>query len=318
MGGFLLDGKRQEYFWMDPRDLTIAGIDTDDGPEHRHYDPRIATYWDAKKKKALIDDATVANYRLVGVRDPVEVDVEVIKQADGTIKKIAWVVDGRRRTLGARIANDQIADEKGKEPPLRVKVIAERNMDEKLADLVKVSKNRFRQNDSVMMSAEQAQRLKARGHSKIEIAGAMGVDDQTVDMYLAVTGLDARVRKAIDDEKISPTAAAKLAGLTKDEQNETLQKLIAEAEANGETRVSVRTARAAAKSKKRGKEHVAVPARGILRKVVENKEATDILSEDFIRGVRFAIGDLKSSSVKGLTDLVHQAAPKKRAAAAAE
>lgn len=324
MGGFLLDGKRQEYFWMDPRELTIAGIDTDDGPEHRHYDPRIVTYWDAKKKKSLIDDATIANYRLVGVRDAVEVDVEVVKTKgeDGKeiIKKIAWVVDGRRRTLGARVANEQIEKENGKsgeEPLLRVKVMAERNMDEKLADLVKVSKNRFRQNDSVMMSAEQAQRLKARGHTKTEIAAAMGVDDQTVDMYLAVTGLDARVRKAIDDERISPSAAAKLAGLTKEEQNETLQKLLAEAAETGEKRVTVRSARAAAKSKKRGKDHVAVPPRRVLRRaIVDNKEAVEILSEDFIRGVRFAIGDLKSSSVKGLTDLVHQASPKKRAAAA--
>ena len=82
-------------------------------------------------------------------------------------------------------------------------------------------------------------------------------------------------------------------------------------------RVTVRSARAAAKSKKRGKDHVAVPPRRVLRRaIVDNKEAVEILSEDFIRGVRFAIGDLKSSSVKGLTDLVHQASPKKRAAAA--
>lgn len=318
MGGHLLQGfevSRAEYFWVDPNDLSIAGIDKGD-ESHRHYDPRMREYYDFKKKKSLIDDATIANYRLIGVRDPVEVDVEIVNRQTG--ERILWVVDGRRRVLGARMANLLI--DGTKEKLLRVKVTAEKNMDEKVADLVQVSKNRFRLNDSVMMSAEQAVRLKTRGCSQVEIAVAMGVDAQTVAMYLQVVGLDARVRKMIEDDDLSPTAAAKFAGLTKDEQYDAAKKALAEAHEAGETRVTVKKAAAHAKGKKRGADGAAdvVPPRRILRRVVENDEAGKILSDDFMRGIRFAIGDLKPSAVKGLTDLVHQAMPKKRSEKAAE
>ena len=44
------------------------------------------------------------------------------------------------------------------------------------------------------------------------------------------------------------------------------------------------------------------PQRRVLRRVVEN--GAEVLSEEFLMGVRFAIGDLNPKSVKGLTALM--------------
>jgi len=282
----LLDGKRGNLFWMDPDDLVIIGIDTKDGPEHRLWDERV---------KLPIDEALVENLLALGVREPILVEVDGGKPV---------VVDGRRRVIHARAANKRISD---KRALLRIPVVGAKGTEEDKLDLLSVSLNEQRLNDTIMTRAAKAARMQERGHTPDEIGNAFGVNVQTVNMWLAIAGLAAPVRKAIDAGTVAPTAAAKLAKLSKEEQVEALEALVAE---GGKVTVGRTTAAANNKRKKNGKsDAVAAPPRRALRRVVERWESTDEgeeISEDFIRGVRFAIGELAPASVAGLTALMRK------------
>ncbi len=286
MGGQLLDGKRESLFRVDPATLTIIGVDTDDGPEHQLWDERV---------RLPLDKNMVANIMALGVREPV---VVVVQGKDKS--RIAAVVDGRRRVLHAREANKRLV-EKG-EPPLQIPVIAEKGMSEQEQTLLSASLNEIRLDDGIMTKAAKAARMKARGSSAQEIALAFGVNNQTVDLWLNINGLTDVVKKAVADGRLKPTAAGQLASLTPEKQKETLAELLAEA-ANGE-KPTVDRVKGKVKSKKNGgmTPVVDVPQRRVLRRVVEN--GAEVLSEEFLMGVRFAIGDLNPKSVKGLTALM--------------
>lgn len=288
MSGTLLDGPRGSLFNMDPNELTIIGLDTKDGPEHVLWDERI---------KLPLDEAMVLNIMAHGVREPVI--VSVTREGD---KKIAAVVDGRRRVMHAREANRRLAKEGDK--IVRVPVIGERDMSERDMSFLSASLNEIRLDDPGMVKVAKASRMKARGYTISEIAVSFGVDPQTVSMWLGVNGLSDATKRAITKGDITMTAASKLAGLAPDKQKEALEELMAEA-ANGQKPTAV-AAKAKAKSKKRGVEVNQPPTRRALRRVVDN--GAEVLSEDFLAGVRFAMGDLSPKSIKGLTALMEKPA----------
>jgi ParB family chromosome partitioning protein len=304
-GGQLLDGKRESLFRVDPETLTIIGLDTKDGSEHPLWDERI---------KLPLDEAMILNIMALGVREP----VVVVVQGRGE-DKLAAVVDGRRRVMHAREANRRLAA-RG-EPKTQVPVIAEKGMSESEQMLLSASLNEIRLDDPVMTKAAKAARMKARGSSIQDIALSFGVDGQTITLWVSINGLTDVVKKAINDGRLRPTAAGALAGLTPEKQKETLTELLAESAVSGK-KPTVDQVKGRVKAKKSGVDGSPpseVPQRRVLRRVVEN--GTEVLSEDFLKGVRFAIGELNPKTVKGLTALMEKkpaAAEKKPAADAAE
>lgn len=287
MGTQLLDGKRETLFRVDPATLTIVGIDTDDGSEHQLWDERI---------NLPIDESMVLNIMALGVREP----VVVVVQGKGD-KRVAAVVDGRQRVRHAREANLRLA--KRGEPTLQIPVIAEKGMSDQEQTLLSASLNEQRQDDPVMTKAAKAARMKARGSSFQEIALAFGVTDQTVGLWLNINSLTDTVKKAISDGRLTPTAAGQLAGLTPEEQKTALAELLEEAAASGK-KPTVENAKDKVKAKKNGGTvTVTAPKRRVLRRVVEN--GAEVLSEDFLAGVRFAIGELNPKTIKGLTAIMN-------------
>jgi ParB family chromosome partitioning protein len=275
-------------FHVDPNTLTIIGLDTKDGPEHLLWDERT---------KLPIDEAMVVNIMAVGVRVPISVSVHGSGES-----KSALVVDGRQRVRHAREANKRLA-QLG-EPLIRVPVVAEKGMNERLQDILAISLNAIRQDDPVMVKSAKASRMKDRGHSADEIALAFGVTAQTVMLWLAINGLTGVVKKAISDGKIRPTAAGKLSTLTPEEQKTALAELLAESDATGQ-KLTVEAADAKSKSKRKAdsaEDATVAPKRRVLRRVIET--GGEVLSEEFIAGVRYAIGDLSPKSIKGLTALL--------------
>jgi ParB family chromosome partitioning protein len=288
MGGQLLEGKRESMFRVDPETLTIIGVDTDDGPEHQLWDERT---------KLPLDDAMVKNIMALGVREPVIIVVE----GKGNERR-ALVVDGRRRVMHIREANKRLS--KRGEPKLDCPVVAEKGMSEGEQTMLAASLNEIRMEDPVMVKAAKAARMKARGATYQDIALAFGVETQTVALWVNINGLADPVKKAVADGRLKPTAAGALAGLTPEKQKETLAELLADAAAG--VKPTVNRAKNRAKGKKAGAgggdPPVEAPQRRVLRRVVKGGEK--LLSEDFIRGIRFAIGDLNPSSIKGLTALM--------------
>ena len=101
---------------------------------------------------------------------------------------------------------------------------------------------------------------------------------------------------------ITPTAAGQVASMPREEQPEALKKLLAEARLRGEKKVKVKDAMAAATSQKNGGDARPAPGKRVLMRVVKN--GAEVLSDDFLRGVRFAMGDLDPKSISGLVGLM--------------
>jgi ParB-like chromosome segregation protein Spo0J len=278
-------------FRVDPNTLTIIGLDTDDGPEHQLWDERI---------NDPLNESMIKNIMALGVIEPIIVVVE----GAGDSRR-AVVVDGRGRTRHAREAN-RLLKERG-EPGLVVPVVAEKGMSEKDQQLFAVSLNEIRRDDPVMVKAAKAARMKQRGSSSQDIALAFGVDPQTVSLWLSINGLSDDVKEAINAGWLGPTAAGQLASLTPSEQKETLAGLKA-ARDSGE-KLTVANVRGQVKTKKGSKKnngaeaHAPAPGRRVLRRVIEN--GGEVLSEDFLQGIRFAIGELSPKTIKGLTALMN-------------
>jgi transposase-like protein len=139
-----------------------------------------------------------------------------------------------------------------------------------------------------------------RGYNKAEVANAFGVTDQTIGQWSKIVGMAAPVRNAIESGQVSATAAAKLADLAKEEQVKELERLVAE----GGGKVTVSKAAGAARRRKNGNSNDA-PSRRVIRKVVEATKSEDCeLPEDFVRGLRWVLGDLDPAAVKGLSALI--------------
>lgn len=305
MGGQLIEGKRDNLYLVDPDDVTIIGIDTNDGPEHYLYDERV---------KLPLDEAMVLNVMALGVREPVSVTVD----GKGDKKRIL-VVDGRRRVMHARAANKRL--KKDGEPLVMLPVWPGKGLDEEKTMAIAVSLNEIRVQDPVMIKAAKAARMKARNHSNADIARAFGMDEQTIWTWLRIETLSPAVKRAINGGipgvVVTPTAAAKLADLPKDEQESALKQLIEEARAEGSQTVTVGKAGAVARAKRTGDEVKLTPSRRTLRYVTEHGKEHK-LSDEFLAGIRFAIGELNPKTISGLVSLMRESQPNKKKERAAK
>lgn len=215
-----LDGKRLNAFGMDPMALTVVGYDTDDGPDHPLWDERI---------NLPIEEAMVLNIMAIGVKET----VTVRKNGDEV-----EVVDGRRRVLHARVANERLK-ERGDEP-LLVPCMPMRGSDE-LVETCLVSLNEIRLQDDMTTKVKKAERMFQRNGGDIgKIAVAFGVTTTQVRNWLKVAELSEPVQKAISEGKVSPTAALKLHGKTAAQQKEAIKKAI-ESKPEKKKRVSAKS-----------------------------------------------------------------------------
>jgi ParB family chromosome partitioning protein len=258
---------------MSPDDLVIVGLDGDDPTDTKAlFDERI---------HLPLDGGMVKNIMVYGVLEPVLVT---------KIGDVAYVVDGRQRVRCAREANIRLERE-GKEP-VRVPVMVKRGGEATLFG-ISLSANENRQDDGPLAKATKCQRYLDMGRSEAEAAVAFGVTKKTIGMWLRLLELDPKVRKAVEAQKLSPTAASHLANLSPEKQRETLAKLLA----NGKPTVAAaKTAR-----KTNGAATHSRPTRQMIRRVIETKGD---LREDFLLGVRWAAGDLDSTAVRGLVGIL--------------
>lgn len=198
---------RANMLLIAPEDLVIVGLDTSDGPEHPLYDERI---------KLPIDKFMVQNVKTFGVKEPI----------------LAWkqgskylVAAGRQRTRWGREANKLLSA--GGEAPLKVRVILEKG-DEKEIIGISVLENEVRKDDDMLAKARKAQKLLNRGYSTKEAAGVFGVSVPSFNIWLKVLELHPDVQKAVDEKKITASAALQLRELPQEKQPEALKEVLDE------------------------------------------------------------------------------------------
>jgi ParB/RepB/Spo0J family partition protein len=208
------DAARGSHFKLRPDQCTIVGLDTEDGPEHPLWDKRV---------RLPIDPGMVASIKARGVIQPIRVAVE-----DG----VYYVVAGRQRVRSARVACEQGAE-------VLIPAIADKMGDvERHAEIATIE-NAIRRDDSALDKAAEAQRALDREVPIAHVAMRFGVTVATIQNWIALLGLAAPVKKAIEAGTIAPTAAAKLADLPKADQVAALELAV---QASPGKRVSVKSA----------------------------------------------------------------------------
>lgn len=232
-GGQKVDAPRGTYFKVNPRKLTVIGIDTKDGPEHPLYDARI---------ELPIDPLFVKSIKTRGVQ-------EVIKATKIGDKLVVW--SGRRRTIHARVAMDEL-EKSGDMKPDEFAVPVIVTTDEAGALWSKgLTANRHRLDDGVLASARAAQKAIDLGGTIESVATDMGVSDQTIRNWQQLLGLAPAVIKAVEAGTLGTTAALMLAPLAPDKQVEQLKEL-AQDKAEG-AKITVASTRAKVNSKRAGR-----------------------------------------------------------------
>lgn len=182
---------------IDPKEVTIIGLDTKDGPEHPLYQDRI---------HLPITPEFVANIDTFGVKQNV-----LLWRQEGKL----IVVFGRQRTRAARVVNeDRIA--KGM-APLKIPYIVARG---DIKDMVSYMtlENEARVDDTPKVKGMQAQRMLDMGFSVEEIATRYACSPQTINNYLKLLEATPEIQAAVESGTISATKGVAASRLPKEEQ----------------------------------------------------------------------------------------------------
>jgi ParB family chromosome partitioning protein len=274
------DGKRLNAFAVDPGKLTIVGYDTDDGPEHPLYDKRV---------KLPVDENLAKDMLLNGFRGAIEV------RRNGDKLEVVF---GRQRVKAARKVNEW-AKERNLEPVL-VSCFVKKGTDAAMFG-VRIGENIHRKGLGLLDMADELRRYLDMGRTEEDAAVTFGMTKTNVKNLMRLNDLDGQVRKAVEDEELSPSAAAALAELSREEQREELIKLLAAA-ARGE-KPTRKAAKKAVNKRTTGAEKTAPPKRQITLLLKLDKKNGGVLNADVVRGILWALGDIGSASIKGMRDL---------------
>lgn len=249
MGKSAIDNaKRGNYFMCEPARLVVIGIDTPDGVDHPLYD--------VTEHHRVLDAAMVANIRTYGVIQP----ITVRKEGDQLI-----VVAGRRRVLHAREAAK--LQKKAGEVQVLVPCLVERDTDDVLMGIMNSENEHRRAGDSIQRKASRAARQLRLGSDEDQVCVTFGIAKNTLRNWMRLLEADRAVLKAVDDGKMSESAAAKIAALPRPKQREAAELVVAEAGKAGKGKVSQQAARAAVNLASGRAENVGLNSRRVLKRV---------------------------------------------------
>lgn len=288
MGKQAFDSAREQIWLLDPDELSICGIDTDDGLEHPLVNHRVL-----KMKVDGFDEAMVRSVMEHGVLEPI-----VVRKNGDHVE----VVIGRNRTLATREANRRLRASGG-EPICIRSMLRKDNEGKKLTGAIE-AENNVRRGDDPLTKARNALRAIDRGKSRKEVAVDFGVSVEVLDNLLKLPELSEKMQLAVEQGVITATAAATYSDLSHENQ----EKILDEAAKLGVV-LTVPEARRQKKArsdakKGDGSKTVAIRGKGVavgvLRKVAEDEEFVASLGEEARNVLRWVIGDVTHRGVTGL------------------
>ncbi len=196
---------------FDPMALAIMGgadalperergpLDTATDKAHPLYDERLKTL--------KLTPEWILNIKSRGVKE-----FPSVVMIDGT----PFVLNGRQRVRGARVANMQLLEEKATPLQITCNVVAKLDDMDMLRDMIALN---VHQDDAVHIKIAKCQRLIARGASVEEAAMLFATRPATIKAWLQYdeTAIP-EVKKAVASGKIPQTTGAEIARLPKEKQ----------------------------------------------------------------------------------------------------
>lgn len=207
-----------------PCDVTIIGIDTEDGPSH--------PLFDGSSNDSTPSEADVRFTMKHGVMQPVKC------KRDGNRLVVVY---GRGRTRQLRIANERLVASGGTPWKLPVEIV--RGDEVKLLEL-KIGENHHRRTLDPMATARDALALSEKLPLEA-VADTFGVSLSQIKNILKYNDFAPAVAKAVTRGKLSATAASQLTDLSAEEQEAKLTELLE----SGEKPTVERAAKKARESK---------------------------------------------------------------------
>lgn len=265
-------------FKLDPDEVIVIGLDTDDGPEHPRYDERI---------NLPLREETVLNFMVIGVHTPI-----VVCKTDLGIE----VDDGRRRVMHAREANKRLRA-LGEEP--LVLLALPKRGDDAFHQTLGVVLNEHREDDGILQKIAKAKRLYDRlggdQDALHKVADSFGVSANAVKGWLKIDELPAAVKNAVKSGVLSAHAASQLHGLDKDERDEKLEELKKAHAATGRRATASQAAKGTknAKPKRPSGKRLAVLADTLTEYIDEEikEDKGETYYDGILLGLKLALGD---------------------------
>ncbi len=224
--------KRTDAFTCRPEHLIIIGLDTTDTVEHHLWDERAFL---------PLSQETINNFLKIGVKEAVIVTLENPTDLDLTDEALARlsgetegipkhmgdvvgvIIDGRRRTLHSRAANDHLRENDA--PTLYIPVDVDEGSEETDLLLMSMTLNNHREDDDPITMARKGKALYDRnGKDKKEVCDALKMAWPRVKRYFRLLQKGSlEVKAAVRTGEVGATAAIEFAErLPKKHQDEVL------------------------------------------------------------------------------------------------
>ncbi len=297
----------KEILMVPPEDLIVIGVDCfgklDDDGNPRPHRKGEHSMWKASINEA-IDQMTVETMKLPGIGI---IEAVQARRIDGRLV----VNNGRTRVRHARVANEQLRAE-GRDV-LRVKVIVIMT-DEIVSAGAAIIANAHRRDADVPELAEELGLFIELGKTLEEAAFHFKKDLQTIKNWMLFLEAPIEAQIAAIEKKIPSSAVIDLARRMESSENPlsregALEILKGWIQAGG---VSSTEAKRQIRQKKDGvKDPAAIkpPKRSELKRFYAAAAKNETgLSEDFIKGVQWADGQIAADKIKGLTSLIKKSA----------
>ncbi len=201
--------KRKDLqLYTDPQSVQIVGLDTDHKNKAEH------DLWDARALDP-VDESLALSIARYGVVKAVTV------RRDGAKR---WVVDGRKRTKAWRRSLEICKANKWPPQPIKVEFLQASDL-----DVLAISRtaNAFSTPDTPLQKAEDLARFINAGMSPKEAGVIYGENESMVRKLLKLNDCSTRVQKAVERGVMDVSAAARLAVLSREEQDKELALMLA-------------------------------------------------------------------------------------------
>lgn len=206
--------KRTELVHLDPKNITIIGLDTAHKSviEHPAWDPRALL---------PVNKDMCASLDAEGQLQPIR--VYAVGRGD-TREYIAQA--GRQRVKAARFLNEEYA-KAGNPRRILIRCEIDAAPDEARSFRVGIAENEIRVDNPLYLKIKQAATMaNVHAESRDAIARTFGVSLATISLWFRLWQAPTEIKQAFEQDKITLIAAVKLADLPADVQKTTLRALL--------------------------------------------------------------------------------------------